>query len=71
MGQATTGPVLTSGQIAAVVLGNGLEFYDFLTYSFFAAQIGRALFPTAGGNALLLSLAPSASASSLGRSAGW
>ena len=32
-------------QIAAVVAGNALEFYDFVTYSFFAAQIGRALFP--------------------------
>lgn len=48
---------LTRGQIAGVVAGNGLEFYDFLTYSFFAAQIGRTLFPQAGGNGLLLSLA--------------
>jgi len=35
--------------IAAVTLGNALEFYDFLTYSFFAIQIGHAFFPS--GNA--------------------
>ncbi len=32
-------------QVVAVVSGNALEFYDFLTYSFFAVQIGRAFFP--------------------------
>jgi hypothetical protein len=32
----------TARQLAAVVAGNALEFYDFVTYSFFAAQIGRA-----------------------------
>ncbi len=31
--------------IAAVVSGNALEFYDFLTYAFFAVYIGRAFFP--------------------------
>jgi MFS family permease len=48
---------LTRRQIAAVVAGNGLEFYDFLTYSFFAIQIGQALFPGGGDTKLLLSLA--------------
>lgn len=48
---------LTRGQIAGVVVGNGLEFYDFLTYSFFAAQIGRTLFPQEGGYGLVFSLA--------------
>jgi MFS family permease len=48
---------LSGRQIAAVVAGNGLEFYDFLTYSFFAAQIGEALFPGTGEAKLLLSLA--------------
>jgi MFS family permease len=44
--------------VAAVVAGNGLAFYDFLSYAFFAAQIGRALFPQAReGMALLESLA--------------
>jgi hypothetical protein len=32
-------------QIAAVVVGNALEFYDFLTYAFFAVHIGHAFFP--------------------------
>ncbi len=50
-------PKLTRTQIAAVVAGNGLEFYDFLTYSFFAVQIGEALFPGSGASKLLLSLA--------------
>lgn len=50
-------PVLSRRQIAAVVAGNGLEFYDFLTYSFFAAQIGEALFPGGRDTRLLLSLA--------------
>lgn len=33
-------------QVAAVVAGNGLEFYDFLTFSFFAVQIGQTFFPS-------------------------
>jgi MFS family permease len=32
--------------IAAVAAGNALEFYDFLAYAFFAAQIGRCFFPS-------------------------
>src|ERR1700744_2914513 len=36
---------LTKGQLAAVVAGNALEFYDFLVFSFFAIQIGGAFFP--------------------------
>jgi MHS family citrate/tricarballylate:H+ symporter-like MFS transporter len=47
---------LTLRRITGVVVGNGLEFYDFLIYTFFAPQIGRTLFPTAGGYDLLLSL---------------
>ena len=31
--------------ILAVVIGNALEFYDFVTYSFFAIYIGRTFFP--------------------------
>ena len=51
-------PALTGRQIGAVVLGNGLEFYDFLTFSFFAAQIGRTFFPGADAqSSLLMSLA--------------
>lgn len=32
--------------VAAVVSGNALEFYDFLTYAYFALQIGRTFFPS-------------------------
>lgn len=32
--------------VAAVVSGNALEFYDFLTYAYFAVQIGRTFFPS-------------------------
>jgi MFS family permease len=48
---------LSARQIAAVVAGNGLDFYDFLTYSFFSAQIGKALFPGDAASGLLLALA--------------
>jgi MFS family permease len=45
-------------QVLAVVVGNGLEFYDFVTYAFFAAQIGRTFFPSdTPGTSLLASLA--------------
>jgi MHS family citrate/tricarballylate:H+ symporter-like MFS transporter len=36
---------LTLPQLGAVVAGNALEFYDFLTFSFFAVQIGSVFFP--------------------------
>ena len=42
----------------AVVAGNGLEFYDFIAYAFFALQISRTFFPArTPGTSLLLSLA--------------
>jgi len=50
-------PRLTRSQIASVAAGNALEFYDFVTYAFFATQIGRALFPGDATSKLLLSLA--------------
>jgi MFS family permease len=40
--------------VVAVVIGNWLEFYDFITFSFFAVMISRAFFPPelmAGGSA--------------------
>jgi MFS family permease len=44
--------------VAAVTLGNALEFYDFLTYAFFSIQIGRAFFPSQNAyGSLMLSLA--------------
>ncbi|HEV2596392.1 MAG TPA: MFS transporter [Sphingomicrobium sp.] len=48
---------MTTAQIASVVAGNALEFYDFVTYAFFATQIGRSLFPGDRSSTLLLSLA--------------
>jgi MFS family permease len=44
--------------IAAATIGNALEFYDFVTYAFFAIQIGRSLFPSESAyGSLMLSLA--------------
>jgi MHS family citrate/tricarballylate:H+ symporter-like MFS transporter len=40
--------------VAAVVVGNALEFYDFLTYAYFAVYIGRAFFPSSDPTASLL-----------------
>lgn len=49
---------LPASHVLAVVVGNAIEFYDFVTYAFFAAQIGRAFFPShAPGASLLASLA--------------
>ena len=44
--------------VLAAVIGNGLEFYDFGIYSYFAVTIGRQFFPAATPTlSLLLSLA--------------
>ncbi len=44
--------------VAACTIGNALEFYDFVVYSFFAATIGKLFFPTSSGTGqILLSLA--------------
>lgn len=44
--------------IVAAALGNGLEFFDFTVYSFFAALIGKLFFPTDSEfGSLMLSLA--------------
>jgi MHS family citrate/tricarballylate:H+ symporter-like MFS transporter len=49
---------LPARHVFAVALGNAIEFYDFVTYAFFAAQIGRAFFPSdTPGTSLLASLA--------------
>ena len=51
-------PAPPAKHVAAVVAGNALEFYDFLTYSFFAVQIGRTFFPSHDpATSLLASLA--------------
>lgn len=45
-------------QAMAIAVGNGLEFYDFVTYAFFATQIGHTFFPSkTPGLSLLSSLA--------------
>ena len=45
-------------RVAAAILGNALEFYDFTVYAAFAAMIGRAFFPASNANvSLLLSVA--------------
>ena len=44
--------------VAAATIGNALEFYDFITYAFFAIQIGHAFFPSHSAyGSLMLSLA--------------
>jgi hypothetical protein len=47
VGSATDEPVqreLPASHVLAVVVGNAITCYDFATYAFFAAQIGRAFF---------------------------
>ena len=45
-------------QLTATVIGNGLEFFDFISYATFAVQIGAAFFPSHDPLvSLLLSLA--------------
>jgi MFS family permease len=51
-------PRLKRRHVAAAVIGNALEFYDFLAYAFFAIQIGHAFFPAQSAyGSLMLSLA--------------
>jgi MHS family citrate/tricarballylate:H+ symporter-like MFS transporter len=48
----------SAGATLGATIGNMLEFYDFITYSFFAIQIGRTFFPSHSAFAsLMLSLA--------------
>ena len=50
-------PIFGRGTLA-VTIGNMLEFYDFITYSFFAIQIGHTFFPSHSQFAsLMLSIA--------------
>jgi MHS family citrate/tricarballylate:H+ symporter-like MFS transporter len=49
---------LPARDVLAVVAGNGLEFYDFIAYAFFALEISRTFFPArTPGTSLLLTLA--------------
>ena len=47
-------PKLERKAVAAVVLGNALEFYDFTVYAFFAVPIGEAFFPAKDPTSSLL-----------------
>ncbi len=50
--------ILKRRHIAAAAIGNALEFYDFIIYSFFSIQIGHAFFPSHSAyGSLMLSLA--------------
>src|SRR5689334_8373311 len=56
--QAADPKRLAVRNITAATVGNALEFYDFITYAFFAIQIGRCFFPNTNAYAnLMLSLA--------------
>ena len=50
----TTHPRLDGKAVAAVVLGNALEFYDFTVYAFFAVPIGESFFPAKDPTSSLL-----------------
>jgi len=51
---SSAAPRITPAQIAGVTLGNALEFYDFLVFTFFAVEIGKAFFPSADPQSSLL-----------------
>ena len=51
---ARAAPGLSLGKVLAVAAGNALEFYDFLTLSIFAVQIGHTFFPAETGSGGLL-----------------
>jgi hypothetical protein len=38
-------PSLRKRHVAAVMIGGIVEYYDFVVFTFFAIQIGRAYFP--------------------------
>lgn len=50
-----TAPGLRKRHVTAVVIGNALEFYDFLTFAFFAVYIGQTFFPSDNPTSSLLS----------------
>ena len=39
-------PRLARRAVVAATCGNALEFYDFVTYAYFAIQIGHTFFPS-------------------------
>jgi MFS family permease len=46
MDRMTSGRSVPVRHVIAVFAGNGLEFYDFLTFSYFSDYIGRVFFPS-------------------------
>ncbi len=46
VGLAGSAGVVPLGRMVAIGLGNALEFYDFMIFSFFALQIGHAMVPS-------------------------
>jgi MHS family citrate/tricarballylate:H+ symporter-like MFS transporter len=54
MATTDTPPRVTRAQIVGVTLGNALEFYDFLIFTFFAVEIGRTFFPATDPQSSLL-----------------
>ncbi|MDB5708220.1 MAG: ral substrate transporter [Sphingomonas bacterium] len=50
-------PLFSASKVVAVVIGNSLEFYDFLSFTFFSVNLARVMFPAGlPGTALLLTL---------------
>jgi len=49
-----TAPRVTASQVVGVTLGNALEFYDFLIFTFFAVEIGYTFFPATDPQSSLL-----------------
>ncbi len=54
MSDQDTRPKVSPRIVAASVAGNALEFYDFLTYAFFAVFIGKTFFPSTNPTTSLL-----------------
>lgn len=50
----TAPPRVTASQVVGVTLGNALEFYDFLIFTFFAVEIGHTFFPATDPQSSLL-----------------
>src|SRR6202022_3524318 len=56
--QSVSGDSVPLKRMVAIALGNALEFYDFIIFSFFAVQVGHAFFPAElGARGLLYTLA--------------
>src|ERR1041385_7931754 len=63
-------PRIPLRHVLAVFVGNGLEFYDFLTFSYFAVYISRTFYPGGNPSAALLATLATLRAGLLGRPGG-